>query len=1189
LTSVPPERAAHEEPVSLREAVGEQELASQVVLALHRLAKGASLYDADNQAALMQLERARQAVETYGRIAQLNPKIFFTEKSVFVGGRLLRGGRSVYASALELGKMLRRFGIDEVSIGFDVTIEDLRLFQSAWGDALRGAIESPAQHAYQRIRLRKGTPPGSRKEDEPTSRDDLVIRTYATAIIVVRRFLDSVSRSEYRLPIGLRRVAQQVAELAVSESPAVLAAAAMYHPQHDPAGRSVNAALVALAMARQLTEDKRLLARIATGALLYDVGNPRVAGVGPMGDNRLGIAPRLIEEQFHELPVSGATAAWAIGGFADHALVHTALVYESLCLAHRDHAREPYGGLRQPSLAARIITAARAFADGLVDAPDEERSADRVLCGLLRDSREEIERTVLRLIASAIGLFTSGSLVRLSTGDVAEVVRVSDNPLAFSLPTVRPVLDVRGTPIQGAAALDLSRHDAARILALVELGQKAPAEVIEVPPSSMPSSDPRLRRSPPPSSPPRAVAAALALETPLPLPPEPELEPSSAKEFDELEPEHTPVGFAVSGGAYRRSAGRSEPPLELSLDEPEGDLEEPPAAPERRRPATPAPKPRRPSLPAQAALSDPAEVSRPKRTAPKTPVGRRQPQVTPPVSEPPGVRGKSEPTNEFQVPPPAKLEAAVDSKPQLDDALMAYLAEMEAEAAPPLSDPGLREAPEPAPVEEPEPEKEGAPTAEGSLAQTPLPHLLIYALDRRLTGTAVFYEDHGAEHAIYFVDGAPAKVRTADPVWALDEVLREMQVVPDDVLDVSVTEVCDTGELHGAYLLREGHLDELTLMAALQLQVLSKVTYLLGLEAQTTRYAYFDGVNMLEDYGGPEDTPVEPLLIVMRGVRLSSGSQQVHKALARLGTQPLRLRNDADLGRLELEAEEQRVVDLLRVKRMTLHELLARRVSPERVALLTVYALLITRSLRLASQQNAPVGHGRPVIEQHWLAATLRARRAAATAAPPPPALPPLLDEPETDEGAFDGLDDPEPQPFTPPPRTPPPRTPPPHSPAPRTPAPRTPAPRTPPPRTPPPEPARDGASPAQLARRAQLMLVKGAFERAEALAREAFEAEPELAERRALYAWCQAQVLGDPPPSDQGFPSSHYVKQIQMLDDVIEEDPDYARAIFFRAQLLKRSGHTERALVDYQRVVELDPRNAEAAEEVERLSGSLS
>jgi hypothetical protein len=457
--------------------------------------------------------------------------------------------------------MLRRFGIDEVSIGFDVTIEDLRLFQSAWGDALRGAIESPAQHAYQRIRLRKGTPPGSRKEDEPTSRDDLVIRTYATAIIVVRRFLDSVSRSEYRLPIGLRRVAQQVAELAVSESPAVLAAAAMYHPQHDPAGRSVNAALVALAMARQLTEDKRLLARIATGALLYDVGNPRVAGVGPMGDNRLGIAPRLIEEQFHELPVSGATAAWAIGGFADHALVHTALVYESLCLAHRDHAREPYGGLRQPSLAARIITAARAFADGLVDAPDEERSADRVLCGLLRDSREEIERTVLRLIASAIGLFTSGSLVRLSTGDVAEVVRVSDNPLAFSLPTVRPVLDVRGTPIQGAAALDLSRHDAARILALVELGQKAPAEVIEVPPSSMPSSDPRLRRSPPPSSPPRAVAAALALETPLPLPPEPELEPSSLRWASRCRGART---AGRPGGASRRSSSASTSPRAIS-------------------------------------------------------------------------------------------------------------------------------------------------------------------------------------------------------------------------------------------------------------------------------------------------------------------------------------------------------------------------------------------------------------------------------------------------------------------------------------------------------------------------------------------------------------------------------------------------------------------------------------------------
>ena len=50
-----------------------------------------------------------------------------------------------------------------------------------------------------------------------------------------------------------------------------------------------------------------------------------------------------------------------------------------------------------------------------------------------------------------------------------------------------------------------------------------------------------------------------------------------------------------------------------------------------------------------------------------------------------------------------------------------------------------------------------APTAKGLLAATPFAHLLIYALDRRLTGTIVFEEPSHAKHAIYLVDGAPAQ------------------------------------------------------------------------------------------------------------------------------------------------------------------------------------------------------------------------------------------------------------------------------------------------------------------------------------------------------------------------------------------------------------------------------------------------
>ncbi len=66
------------------------------------------------------------------------------------------------------------------------------------------------------------------------------------------------------------------------------------------------------------------------------------------------------------------------------------------------------------------------------------------------------------------------------------------------------------------------------------------------------------------------------------------------------------------------------------------------------------------------------------------------------------------------------------------------------------------------------PMTEVAPTAQGSLEATPLGHLLVYSLDRMLTGTLVLEESSGNRHAIYFDEGGPSKAKIQDPVlfWA---------------------------------------------------------------------------------------------------------------------------------------------------------------------------------------------------------------------------------------------------------------------------------------------------------------------------------------------------------------------------------------------------------------------------------------
>jgi tetratricopeptide (TPR) repeat protein len=62
---------------------------------------------------------------------------------------------------------------------------------------------------------------------------------------------------------------------------------------------------------------------------------------------------------------------------------------------------------------------------------------------------------------------------------------------------------------------------------------------------------------------------------------------------------------------------------------------------------------------------------------------------------------------------------------------------------------------------------------------------------------------------------------------------------------------------------------------------------------------------------------------------------------------------------------------------------------------------------------------------------------------------------------------------------------------------------------------------------------------------------------------------------------SSTYQNELRILDDVLRKDRHLERALFYRAELLKRSGDYEQAIRDYRKAVRLNPRNIDAAREV--------
>jgi curved DNA-binding protein CbpA len=250
-------------------------------------------------------------------------------------------------------------------------------------------------------------------------------------------------------------------------------------------------------------------------------------------------------------------------------------------------------------------------------------------------------------------------------------------------------------------------------------------------------------------------------------------------------------------------------------------------------------------------------------------------------------------------------------------------------------------------------------TATGSLERTPLSNLLIYCLDKGLNGTLVLQSPENIRHAIYFHKGSPAKVRTGDSVALLGRVLIEMEVctLPDieDALVAARTLQCPMGEA----LMQAGKLDTERLLAALKAQAQRKITSLFGL-SEASAYGFFEGRNLLEGWGGPELTPLDPLLLIWQGVKTSPQLARMDAALGGLGDLAVRLHVDGDFKRFGLSDRAKGLVDLLKAKPMPLGLLLDAGVATELEVKQTIYTFLITRHLDLGGSARTPVGFAPP-------------------------------------------------------------------------------------------------------------------------------------------------------------------------------------------------------------------------------------
>lgn len=443
MTSRPPAR--HEDDAA--RAARRREAPAKIVYACYRLVKACQLYDDANKTVTQQLAPFVQAVAEFGGLFDVDTvRALFTRDMVFVNRRIMRAPRETYAVALQLGALLERCGITELSIDRDVDRQAAAALGRAVADGQRNpaAAEPLLEGQVPGIAARHVAGPDAESEldqaDSPVAR---VIKAYAASILIVQSFYRRLTEGAQAPAHEVKRVAQKLTALSEEHPELLGVAAAAPFPDADPARRAVSTAVIALQMTRQVSDDRAVLTSLALAALLADVGEIRLGDSADLG--RLGPSTLCVLTNLGKLYAA--------------AMRRNAIAYEVLTMP--SSTETPYPDGTPPAVLSSILYLARRFNE--LRAPDGVRrppSVAQVLAQLEDEARAEASQALHQLLVSALGFLPVGTFVELDTGEVAQVTGSPELALDFARPPVRILTDGKHKILTAPLDVDLARPPA---------------------------------------------------------------------------------------------------------------------------------------------------------------------------------------------------------------------------------------------------------------------------------------------------------------------------------------------------------------------------------------------------------------------------------------------------------------------------------------------------------------------------------------------------------------------------------------------------------------------------------------------------------------------------------------------------------------------------------------------------------
>ena len=409
----------------------------------------------------------KNILETIGRVHDMNEEASLEVKGghIFFGEQRLKPDASGFeAFTFTMGE-LKRYFLGKVTFATDTTAEEISALAYVFGEVepiptpqtfekFAGKLKS---RGIQGINVEILSEEKEFQDDEEESNREKAKKIYARTLDAASEVMESIKMGQtLKLRKSKKVVQNMIDHMLTAESNLLGLTTIRCHDEYTY-NHSVNVCILSLAIGQRIGLSKKSLCDLGIAALFHDIGKSDV----PL--EILNKPTEFTREEWFTMqkhPIFGvkklmmlkrldALTARIITGAFEHHIYHDGSGYPKV----------PYK--MDVSLFGKIISIADCY-DAITSSRVYWRvpfTPDKALKFMIEKAGKVYDPVLMKLFVNCVGVYPIGSLLLLSTGELAIVMQGNHDPDKWKVPKVKIISDESGNEVDGDVVdLSESKH-----------------------------------------------------------------------------------------------------------------------------------------------------------------------------------------------------------------------------------------------------------------------------------------------------------------------------------------------------------------------------------------------------------------------------------------------------------------------------------------------------------------------------------------------------------------------------------------------------------------------------------------------------------------------------------------------------------------------------------------------------------